>query len=1029
MGARGSVFRFSSPILATLLVSLLAAVVSLELLSTIRAYVGGEGLYSKRQKAATYYLTKYSLTRSDADFQRYGAAIAVPLGDRRARLAMLQMPPASRGAREGFLAGGNDPADVAEMIWLFRWFHDVGPMKRAVQLWTQGDAYTVRIAQLGERLRSSDTGRDRQSEAVASRAELQDIDQKLTPLEDEFSATLGGVARLMRTALILALSLGTALFSLWSARVIDARLREREAEGRLLQRLAGLYAALSQTSQLVQRAADRQSLFEELCRICVNNTGLSLAAVGLRDEAGTRPAFVASHGVHCHELATLALPIAPEPSASGGDSNGGAQIFNGPNAVSGIAPVLHSAASFPLRCQGNVVGVLWVFAGEGGFFRADFVELMEQLAGEASFALENLQREEERRYRAALLADQNRILNLVASGAELPLVLKGIARFVESQCAGSTCTLVALDQSGKQYEPSVESSLPDGSTHPTGVQPAVVTGPCAEAIRTRAAVRVNDLASYPADEQLRAMVGMADLQTCDAWPIFGDKQQVLGALALYHRRGHGARMAEADIVRICIDLAAIAIEHRRNADRIHHMAHHDELTGLPNRLLFNQSLRRALVRAHEQKTAAAVMFLDLDRFKLINDTLGHKAGDKALCLVTERLLGCLTETDSLARVGGDEFTLVVERFRDPQELAEIAQKLLAAAARSLVIDGQECHLSGSIGVSIFPDDGKDSASLLKKADIAMYRAKAAGRNNFQFFSKEMNESSVERLTLENELRHAVTQRQFAIHYQPKVNVSTGRITGAEALVRWQHPERGLLPPSAFISIAEEIGLIGSIGSQVLEAACMDARRWTEDGAEALPIAINLSAQQFDDPRLLDDMDHLLLQTRFDPFQLEVEITETAMMADPEKAMKLLERIRERGIGVAIDDFGMGHSSLAYLKRFPADTLKIDRAFVRDIVESQNDLAIATAIITMGHTMGMKVIAEGVETSEQLQILQRCGCDDFQGFLFSPAVTAAEFRKLLAEADPAPWQHQVGEAPIADVAVALGGSGARRRRGA
>jgi diguanylate cyclase (GGDEF)-like protein len=490
-------------------------------------------------------------------------------------------------------------------------------------------------------------------------------------------------------------------------------------------------------------------------------------------------------------------------------------------------------------------------------------------------------------------------------------------------------------------------------------------------------------------------------------------------LALYHRRGRDSRPADADVVRICIDLAGIAIEHRRSADRIHHMAHHDELTGLPNRLLFNHFLRRALVRARAQKTPVAVMFLDLDRFKVINDTLGHKAGDEALCLVAERLVGCLTTTDSLARVGGDEFTLVVERFRDPQELAEVAQKLLGAAARSLVIDGHECHLSGSIGVSIFPDDG---------TDIAMYRAKAAGPNKFQFFSKEMNEHSVERLTLESELRHAVTQRQFAIHYQPKINVATGRITGAEALVRWQHPQRGLLPPGAFIGIAEEIGLIGAIGSQVLEAACKDARRWSEQGTEPLPVAINLSAVQFDDPRLLDDLDCVLVQTGFDPFQLEVEITETAMMADPEKAMKLLEKIRERGIGVAIDDFGMGHSSLAYLKRFPADTLKIDRAFVRDIVESQNDLAIATAIIAMGHTMGMKVIAEGVETREQLEILQRCGCDDYQGFLFSPAVTAAEFQQLLlAKTERTPRHREVGEPVVDDVSAALGHSGERRRR--
>ena len=505
---------------------------------------------------------------------------------------------------------------------------------------------------------------------------------------------------------------------------------------------------------------------------------------------------------------------------------------------------------------------------------------------------------------------------------------------------------------------------------------------------------VRDLDDYPLSEVLRRYVRESCLQSVSAWPIFGSKDQALGALSVYQRRGAEPHQLDERLIRICTDLAGIAIESCWAADRIRHLAHHDDLTGLPNRLLFSYQLLQALARAQRTDGSVGVLFLDLDRFKIINDTLGHDAGDNVLRQMATHLRECVRATDTLARVGGDEFTLVVENFADAQELGAIAQNLLMAMARPLTISGQEYHLSGSIGIAIYPKDGADSSSLLKNADIAMYRAKASGKNNYQFYSNDIDVHSVERLSLESELRQAVARREFEVHYQPKINIPTGRIAGAEALVRWRHPQRGMLLPTEFIFVAEEMGLIGSIGSFVLETVCADLARWRDARLPPTPVAINLSGQQFADSRLLDNLNRVLRETGCDPQLLEFEITESVVMTNPERALRLLEQIKSYGITLAIDDFGTGHSSLAYLKRFPVDSVKIDYTFVRDIATDANDLAITKAIIALGHSLDLKVVAEGVESTTQLEILRRYHCDEFQGFLFSDAVPADKFQSLL-----------------------------------
>jgi diguanylate cyclase (GGDEF)-like protein len=1003
-GARSAV-RFVAPVLVSLSVMLVAAVISLELLSTIRAYVGGEGLYSKGQKNATYYLAQYSVSHSEEDYRQYLTAIAFPLGDWKARLALQGNPTDLQAAREGLLAGGNDSADITSIIVLFRLFGDVGPVRQAIAIWTEGDTYTQRICALAASMHRASRTLASAGEEPAIRSELNLINLELTPLAARFSSTLGEAARMTRSILILALTFGSILTALLCIRVTSARVSERDVKERGLARLTELYAALSRTSQLILRVNDRGHLFDELCRICIDTSGLSLAAVGLLERGSSKIEFIAWHGIHQGHLQTLATPAAASTSSYIESAHlalcGGVQVFNGVAVPAGST--FRASASFPLRCQNEVVGVLCVFSQEEQFFQKDIVDLMKQLAMEASFALESLQREADRRYQATLLADQNRILNLVASGAELTVIFTTLARFVEAQSDGGFCSFVALDQKGSHYSLEVAPYVSEGfdgavvrASHEEGV------GPCTEAICNRSPVLVEDLAGYPLHAGLRDFVRQAGLNSVSAWPILGSKGQVMGALALYTRRRDKPHRLNAHLVGICTDLAGIAIESRRAADRIQHLAHHDDLTGLPNRLLFNYHLPRALARAQRVGGAVGVLFLDLDRFKIINDTLGHGAGDDVLCQVSKHLLECLRETDTLARVGGDEFTLLVEQFDNPKDLGDIAQKLLVASARTLTVNGQEYHLSGSVGIAIYPKDGGDSASLLKNADIAMYRAKTSGRNNYQFYSNDIDVHSVERLSLENQLRHAVARREFEVHYQPKINIQTGRIAGAEALVRWRHPQRGLLLPGEFISVAEEVGLIGSIGRLVLDTVCADAKRWRDQGLTSIRVAINLSAQQFADSRLLEDLDSVLRETRCDPHSLEFEITESVVMTSPDKALLLLQQIKEHGITVAIDDFGTGHSSLAYLKRFPVDSVKIDYTFVRDIASDPNDLAITKAIIALGHSLGLKVVAEGVESELQLAILRRFRCDEFQGFLFSAAVPSAEFEHVLmvdAQAHP------------------------------
>jgi diguanylate cyclase (GGDEF)-like protein/PAS domain S-box-containing protein len=444
----------------------------------------------------------------------------------------------------------------------------------------------------------------------------------------------------------------------------------------------------------------------------------------------------------------------------------------------------------------------------------------------------------------------------------------------------------------------------------------------------------------------------------------------------------------------------IDITDRKHAqEQMEYQAYHDSLTLLPNRLLFRDRITVALAHTRRSSRSSAVMFLDLDQFKLVNDTLGHTVGDRLLQVIGARLVTCVRAEDTVARMGGDEFTMLLADLHDRRGAAAVAQKVLEAVRHPVVIDEHELYVTTSVGIAIFPDDGDDAEALLKNADRAMYRAKELGRDNYQFATPAKFEIAEGRLAMERRLRRALERDEFVLHYQPMVEIATGRLSGAEALVRWNHPESGLIQPEDFIPVAEETQLIVPIGAWVLRTACMQMKAWHDAGFPWMRVAVNLSPRQFQDRELVATVERVLAETGFPAPSLDLEITESTAMQNAELSLSILNRLKEMGIRISIDDFGTGYSSLSYLKRFPIDTVKIDQDFVRDL--TSDDAAIISAVISMARALNLRVIAEGVETEEQLAFLRREQCSEMQGFLYSPPLTVADFEKLLRDRQHSP----------------------------
>jgi diguanylate cyclase (GGDEF)-like protein/PAS domain S-box-containing protein len=519
-------------------------------------------------------------------------------------------------------------------------------------------------------------------------------------------------------------------------------------------------------------------------------------------------------------------------------------------------------------------------------------------------------------------------------------------------------------------------------------------GLVSRAFKTRKPMWIADIAKSGAFKRQRIALD-AGLRSAFAFPLMRGSE-VLGVMEFFNRDAREPEHALVDIAESIGSEIAQYIVRTEAEEAVKFMAMHDALTQLPNRAMFNERLASSIAHAQRHSRKLAVLFIDLDRFKLINDTLGHEAGDVVLGEAAQRLTDNLRGGDTVARLGGDEFVVLLEEITDPVYVGSVSQKLISALAAPFVISGREYRVTASIGVSTFPDDGADPDTLLKNADSAMYRAKELGRNAYEFYSAQISSGAMERLNLEAGLRRALERDELMLYYQPQIETCSGRIVGMEALVRWKHPQFGVLQPARFIKLAEENGLIVPLGDWVIRSACTAQREWRGKRIAPPRIAVNLSPRQFLHAGLVKDTVRVLEETGCKPSYLELEITESMVMHDPEGAALLIEELKELGVRIAMDDFGTGYSSLAHLKRFPIDSLKIDRSFISDLPGDSGNVAITDAIIAMARTLHLTVIAEGVETRAQFDFLRRLGCDEVQGYYFSPPVSFVEATKLLQE---------------------------------
>jgi diguanylate cyclase (GGDEF)-like protein len=467
-----------------------------------------------------------------------------------------------------------------------------------------------------------------------------------------------------------------------------------------------------------------------------------------------------------------------------------------------------------------------------------------------------------------------------------------------------------------------------------------------------------------------------------------------GSLLPFESTRHVLRSADTTII------AAISRDIRERLaaeEKVSYMAQFDALTGLPNRNLFQDRLTQAMALAKRNDWPMAVLFIDLDRFKLVNDTLGHGAGDKLLREAAERLRSCVRASDTVGRLGGDEFAAILSELGRPGDAGLVAQKIIDVFKRPFDLEGKETYVTASVGVTLYPTDSDSAETLVVNADAAMYRAKEQGRNNYQYFTRDMNERALQRVQMEIALRRALERDEFRLFYQPKADLLTGKICGFEALLRWQHPEKGMVLPGEFIPVLEETGLIVQAGEWVLRTACAQIKAWQKAGLKVPPVSVNLSARQFEQKNLKGTVRQILRDTKVDPSLIEFEITESLLMNDPERAARTLHSLKESGVRLSMDDFGTGYSSLGYLKRFPIDTLKIDRTFVRDISTDADDATLTRAIINLAQNLRLKVVAEGVETEAQLVFLSSNGCDEMQGYLFAKPANAEDCERMLREA--------------------------------
>ena len=604
-----------------------------------------------------------------------------------------------------------------------------------------------------------------------------------------------------------------------------------------------------------------------------------------------------------------------------------------------------------------------------------------------------------RRQADSMRREQAEVLELVAMNAPLVQVFDRLAHMIEAQIRGVKACVMLLEPDGSQLRVASAPSLPapfrnalDGMS----VGPDVTC--CGTAAYRRKLVVATDLAGDPHSPDFRGAALRHDILGCWSAPVLSHTGEVLGTVAIYTGLRGEPTAAEIRLLDLSTRLVGIATERRRSEDRIQFMAHHDALTGLPNRTLLADRLERAILSAQRRGCDVTIILVDLDNFKLVNDSLGHLLGDELLRTVGNRIVGCVRAEDTVARLGGDEFVVILADLpKDSDGVTRVLQAIRASLSQPIGLGTRVVEITSSMGIASFPRDAPTVDALLANAEAAMYRAKDVGRDTFKFSMDALNAEMQERLAIQEDLRHAIARGELRLHFQPLVDLRSGKIFATESLVRWQHPVLGLIPPGLFIPIAEESGLIGAIGRWVLREACRQNKAWQEDGFEPLVVCVNVSALQFKEGTLLQDVSEALRDTGLSSEHLELELTESVIMQDLQQAIATMQALAHINIKLSIDDFGTGYSSLSALKRFPVTRLKIDRSFVDGLPDDNNDRAITSAVISMAHNLNLKVIAEGVETERQLGFLRESGCDEVQGFLISKPVAPNELELLIERA--------------------------------
>lgn len=751
-----------------------------------------------------------------------------------------------------------------------------------------------------------------------------------------------------------------------------SHLREIRRKSRRLQQM---YSALSSTTAAIVRASSEQAMYQALCQAAIGSDLVSVACVfvPVDDQCLTPSAWAGPP----RPLADILLsPEADSPSSGGlveaayrsGTYSISNDYMNDPRTSAwhqvAVEYDLASVAAFPLLLHGSTKAVLLLYANETNVFDQEIISLLQNMADNVSFVLENLQGQVELRETVKVLRESEaRFRSLTQLTSDFYWEMDASLRFTKYEGE------VSMESNQRSINRLIGNHFWDVDSR--RVQPTSMTwAEFEQMLGKRERFRDFEFRFVNAEEMVYYMALSGE-------PIFDDNNTFIGYRGITRN----------------------VTERKRASEHIRFLATHDALTQLPNRVMFAELLEQATRLARrDEKRAFTLLFLDLDRFKLVNDTFGHQVGDDLLVDVARRLRAALRASDVVARMGGDEFVILLPEITDFSRISAIASKVLAAFADPILLNDKECRVTASLGISVFGVDAEDGATMMKHADAAMYVAKDEGRDNFQFYSESLHQRAQERGEIEIRLRHAMENEELQIFWQPKIDLGSGMVAGVEALLRWDNPELGIISPQYFIPIAEESALIIPIGDWIVRTACQQLTQWQQEGVQPLCLAVNLSLRQLQDPQFLDDIRSALQESGIDPQQLELEITESTVASHPRETLALLQELKDMGLKLALDDFGNGYSSLGQLKHFPIDTLKIDRAFLAGFPEN-DDKAIVHAIITMGRTLGLTVVAEGVETGEQLRLLAELGCHQAQGFYFLQPLPAEEFRHWLDHYDP------------------------------